>query len=159
MQRLFIEGFPAHALATILLCVSVSGIILHLLHRYERRKLYLTAPPAYHSGAGDLLVPYEDEQGMLRRLAGMRFRLDRRTGAIVAEEVESGDEGDGMLMRAADMGAGAGAEGEAKREGHASWGSAVSGPAQVLPVDVPYEYEPFTPPPFTPPLIPHSPRA
>ncbi|EMD35947.1 hypothetical protein CERSUDRAFT_115895 [Gelatoporia subvermispora B] len=175
-QRLLIESFPAHALAAFLLLVGVGGIIVHLLHRYARRKLYLTAPPgtiaaslalAYHSGIGDLLVPYEDEQGMLRRLAGMRFRLDRRTGAVVAEEIESGDEGEGMLMHAAGMGeAGAAPEGdaEAKRAMHVSWASAVSGGPPVLPVDVPYEYEPFTPPLETPPLEvqqserPHSPR-
>lgn len=38
------------------------------------------------SGFGDLLLPYDDVSRMKNNLAGLTFRLDKRTGAIVAEE-------------------------------------------------------------------------
>jgi hypothetical protein len=38
------------------------------------------------SGFGELLVPYDDEKSIQQKLSGLRFRLDRRTGAILAEE-------------------------------------------------------------------------
>jgi hypothetical protein len=59
------------------------------------RNLWLTAPPGSiaaivsltsHSGFGDLLVPYDDENSMRRKLDGLKFRLDNRTGAILAED-------------------------------------------------------------------------
>lgn len=46
------------------------------------------------SGFGDLLLPYDDEKTLERKLGGLRFRLDKRTGAIVADD--DGTERDGM---------------------------------------------------------------
>jgi hypothetical protein len=60
----------------------------------------LTSPPGTiasivaltaHSGFGELLLPYDDTATMRRKLAGLRFRLDQRTGAIVAEEANEGE--------------------------------------------------------------------
>lgn len=38
------------------------------------------------SGFGDLLLPSDDEKTLERKLNGLRFRMDRRTGAIVADD-------------------------------------------------------------------------
>lgn len=68
---------------------------MHLLHRHVRRKLYLTAAPGTvastialtsHSGFGELLYPYDDEKAIRAKLANLRFSLDGRTGAIIADE-------------------------------------------------------------------------
>ncbi len=41
------------------------------------------------SGFGELLLPYDDEATLEKKLDGIKFRLDKRTGAIVADEVSS----------------------------------------------------------------------
>lgn len=41
------------------------------------------------SGFGELLYPYDDELTLEKKLDGIRFRLDRRTGAIVADDYET----------------------------------------------------------------------
>lgn len=65
------------------------------MHQRERRKLLLAAPPGSiaaimsltsRSGFGELLLPYDDEKTLERKLSGLRFRMDRRTGAIVADD-------------------------------------------------------------------------
>ncbi|KAH9923793.1 hypothetical protein B0H21DRAFT_153867 [Amylocystis lapponica] len=100
VQRLVIEPIPTHGLASLLLVIAVTGMIVHILHRMHRRDLYLTMPPgsiaaslalAYHSGIGEILVPYDTEEDMLHKLRGLHFGLDRRTGAVVAEEREDYD--------------------------------------------------------------------
>ncbi|KAG6902393.1 hypothetical protein C0995_000598 [Termitomyces sp. Mi166 len=72
-----------------------SGIVLQILHQRERRKVLLTAPPGSigavvaltaRSGFGELLLPYDDEATLHRKLGGLVFRLDRRTGAIVVDD-------------------------------------------------------------------------
>jgi hypothetical protein len=35
------------------------------------------------------LAPYDDEHGLKEKLDGLRFRLDKRTGAIVADKAEA----------------------------------------------------------------------
>ena len=78
-----------------MIIVGFVGLVIHYLHRRARRRLWLTSPPGSiaaitsltsRSGFGELLLPYDDERRMRDNLAGLRFRLDRRTGAIVAEE-------------------------------------------------------------------------
>ena len=90
----------AHGLAAVLLAVGIVGMLVHLLHRHARRDLYLTAPPgsigasmalAFHAGFGASLTPYDDGESIGRKLRSMRFSMDRRTGAILAEEVDDGD--------------------------------------------------------------------
>jgi len=70
-----------------------------VLNRRARRKLYLTTPPGSiaaivsltsRSGFGDLLLPYDDQQKISRKLQGLRFGLDARTGAIVADDAAVG---------------------------------------------------------------------
>jgi len=39
-----------------------------------------------HSGFGELLAPYDNEEAFSRALAPLRFCLDRRTGAIIVDE-------------------------------------------------------------------------
>ena len=97
-----------HGLAVILFLIGASGIVFHIMHFRERRRLRLTSPPGTiggivsltaHSGFGTLLLPYDTERDMKRKLRGLRFSLDRRTGAIIAEDVD--DEGEGQTLWAA----------------------------------------------------------
>ncbi|KAF9221127.1 hypothetical protein BS17DRAFT_785959 [Gyrodon lividus] len=104
IPRLFVEALPAHLLSVLLIMIGLLGLIVHYIHKRTRRNLWLTSPPGSiaaivsmtsRSGFGELLLPYNDEQRMRDNLAGLTFRLDRRTGAIVAEEdlgvTEGGD--------------------------------------------------------------------
>ncbi|KIP05249.1 hypothetical protein PHLGIDRAFT_36550 [Phlebiopsis gigantea 11061_1 CR5-6] len=95
VERLVMDTLAAHALAALMIVIGLTGVALHLCHRHVRRRLYLTAAPGTiasavaltsHSGFGELLYPYDDEQAIRAKLASMRFSLDRRTGAIVADE-------------------------------------------------------------------------
>ena len=70
-------------------------MIVHVLHRGQRKKLRLSAEPGTiaaaaalvsRSGWGNLLTPYEGELTMEQRLEGLRFSFDKRTGAIVAAD-------------------------------------------------------------------------
>lgn len=85
----------AHILSALLLLLGTSIIALHIQHHSARRRVYLTHPPGSigtvlsqtsHSGFGDALFPYDDEAAMRSKLAGLRFKLDDRTGAIVVDE-------------------------------------------------------------------------
>ncbi|KIJ67191.1 hypothetical protein HYDPIDRAFT_25666 [Hydnomerulius pinastri MD-312] len=108
IPRLFVEALPAHLLSVILILIGLIGLVVHFLHKRARRNLWLTSPPGSiaaivsltsRSGFGELLLPYDDERRMRENLAGLTFRLDRRTGAIVAEEDLSGAEGlDSMAL-------------------------------------------------------------
>ncbi|KAI6094202.1 hypothetical protein F5141DRAFT_961781, partial [Pisolithus sp. B1] len=84
-----------HLLSSLMILIGITGLIVHALHARSRRKLWLTSPPGSiasivsltsRSGFGELLLPYDDESRMRSRLSGFKFRLDQRTGAIVAEE-------------------------------------------------------------------------
>lgn len=95
IPRLFVETLPAHLLSMLFICVGISSVIVHILHKRSRRNLWLTSPPGSiaaivsltsRSGFGDLLLPYDDVSRMKSNLTGLTFRLDKRTGAIVAEE-------------------------------------------------------------------------
>lgn len=95
IQRLFIETLPAHLLSPLFICIGIASLIVHILHKRSRRNLWLTSPPGSiaaivsltsRSGFGDLLLPYDDVSRMKSNLTGLTFRLDKRTGAIVAEE-------------------------------------------------------------------------
>lgn len=88
---------PSHVLAVIFLLTGAVGTVVHIIHRTMRRGIYLTAPPGSiaaivsltsHSGFGDDLLPYDDQETITGKLHGLRFRLDDRTGAIVADETE-----------------------------------------------------------------------
>ena len=77
--------------------VALFGAAIHILHRRDRMHVYLTHPPgsiaastalAYHSGFGELLLPYDDDETMARNLRALRFGFDQRTGAIYAEDLE-----------------------------------------------------------------------
>jgi len=78
-----------------MIAIGFIGFGVHYLHRRARRGLWLTSPPGSigaivsltsRSGFGQLLLPYDDERRMQERLGGLTFRIDERTGAIVAEE-------------------------------------------------------------------------
>ncbi|KAG1820009.1 hypothetical protein EV424DRAFT_1323021 [Suillus variegatus] len=95
LPRLFVESLPAHLLSILFICIGIASLIVHVLHKRSRRNLWLTSPPGSiativaltsRSGFGDLLLPYDDVSRMKNNLAGLTFRLDKRTGAIVAEE-------------------------------------------------------------------------
>ena len=94
----FISPLPAHALAILCIFTGIIGIVLHILNRRQRKKLILATPPGSiasivaltsRSGFGELLLPYDNELALEKKLDGIRFRLDSRTGAIVADDYET----------------------------------------------------------------------
>ncbi|KAF5319193.1 hypothetical protein D9619_008744 [Psilocybe cf. subviscida] len=104
VPRLVIDPLPAHFLAIILIITGIIGMLVHFNHRRQRQTLKLAAPPGSiasvvaltsRSGFGDMLYPYDDEATLEKKLDGLRFRLDRRTGAILAEDLDS-EAPDGM---------------------------------------------------------------
>ncbi|KAK7036712.1 hypothetical protein VNI00_011377 [Paramarasmius palmivorus] len=95
LPRLVINPIPGHVLALIMFLIGCIGIFLHIIHRRQRKGLFLAAPPGTiaaimsitsHSGFGQLLMPYDKEDTMRDKLSELRFRLDRRTGALVADD-------------------------------------------------------------------------
>ncbi|CAL1702679.1 unnamed protein product [Somion occarium] len=97
VEKLVIDALASIALSVIFIVIGVLGIVLHTLHLRIRRRsgLYLTTEPGSiatsvaltsHSGFGQLLYPYDDRSMMQKKLQGFRFSLDKRTGAIVADE-------------------------------------------------------------------------
>ncbi|KAJ3743101.1 hypothetical protein DFH05DRAFT_1286624 [Lentinula detonsa] len=91
--RLTINPLPGHALALFLFFIGFAGVFLHIISRRQRRGLYLSTPPgtiaatiamSAHSGFGELLMPFDDEKTLERKLSDLRFSIDERTGAIVA---------------------------------------------------------------------------
>ncbi|KAF8803177.1 hypothetical protein BYT27DRAFT_7196060 [Phlegmacium glaucopus] len=98
LPRLKIASAPAHVLAALLILTGFIGIFLHVINRNKRKRLLLATPPGSiasiisltsRSGFGELLLPYDDELTMEKKLDGLRFRLDKTTGAILADEVET----------------------------------------------------------------------
>ncbi|KAH9020401.1 hypothetical protein EDB85DRAFT_2004998 [Lactarius pseudohatsudake] len=92
VSRLYVEPVAAHALSTICFLTAAVVFFLHFWHFLERRDIYLAHPPGSigsavaltsHLGLGELLRPYGNTATFSRALAPHRFRLDRRTGAIV----------------------------------------------------------------------------
>ncbi|KAJ7280296.1 hypothetical protein C8J57DRAFT_1124912 [Mycena rebaudengoi] len=107
--RLWVDPFPAHILAFLLFGTGFLGVFLHLIGRRQRRNLFIAAPPGTiasavaltsRSGFGELLLPYDNLMTMEKKLDGLRFRLDKRTGAILADEYEPA--GDDMATRGPD---------------------------------------------------------
>ncbi|KAJ7186789.1 hypothetical protein C8R46DRAFT_1058039 [Mycena filopes] len=102
VPRLWIDPFPAHILAFMLGASGFLGVFLHLINRRQRRNLFLAAPPGSiaaavaltsRSGFGELLLPYDSIETIEKKLEGLRFRLDKRTGAILADDYEpTGDD-------------------------------------------------------------------
>lgn len=69
--------------------------MIQILHQRERRKVFIVNPPGSigviasltaRSGFGELLFPHDNEATLHRKLRGLTFRLDKRTGAIVADD-------------------------------------------------------------------------
>ena len=78
---------------------GIIGIFLHIIHRRARKRLLIATPPGSiasvvaltsRSGFGELLLPYDDKPTLEKKLDGLRFRLDQRTGAILAEDQVGG---------------------------------------------------------------------
>jgi hypothetical protein len=112
----FCSPFPAHILAFFLFATGFLGVFLQLINRRQRRNLFLAAAPGSlaaavaltsRSGFGDLLLPcvaslsplfqlyahngdhrYDDDLTIEKKLDGLRFRLDKRTGAVIADDYE-----------------------------------------------------------------------
>jgi len=98
LPSLKIVPLPAHVLAILLILTGLIGTFLQVISRRRIKKLLLAAHPGSiasaialtsRSGFGELLLPYDDELTLEKKLDGLRFRLDKRTGAIVADEVET----------------------------------------------------------------------
>ncbi|GJE93537.1 DUF3433 domain-containing protein [Phanerochaete sordida] len=103
VERLVVDTLAAHGLSALLLLIGMLGIWIHLAHARMRRALHLAAPPGTlaaavaltsHSGFGALLFPYDDARTIAGKLARLRFSLDARTGAVVADEY--GFDGEGV---------------------------------------------------------------
>ena len=86
-----------------LILTGLIGLPLMVRHRGQRQRLLLATPPGSigsivaltgRSGFGELLLPYDDALTLERKLDGLRFRLDARTGAIVADDTLAGMRGD-----------------------------------------------------------------
>lgn len=97
VERLIVDALAAHALAALLIVIGFAGVGIHLAHRRARRALRLAAAPGTlgaalaltsHSGFGALLYPYDDAPTIAAKLHALRFSLDRRTGAVVANEYD-----------------------------------------------------------------------
>ncbi|TDL20471.1 hypothetical protein BD410DRAFT_872067 [Rickenella mellea] len=93
--RLSVEKLAAYGLSTILITVGIMGLSLVTWFRHERKRIYLHAFPGSiaaalaltsRSGFGELLVPYDTRWTMKTKLDGLRFSLDSRTGAIIADD-------------------------------------------------------------------------
>ncbi|KAH8105256.1 hypothetical protein BXZ70DRAFT_1043109 [Cristinia sonorae] len=124
VERILVDELAAIALSILLILTGLVGLTIHTLHlRLRRRtKLHLTSEPGSiasalaltsRSGFGELLVPYDDEDSIARKLRGLRFMLDGRTGAIVALESEEGSEEEdvaGGYMMGEYAGGGSGSE-------------------------------------------------
>ena len=89
---------PAHILAITLILTGSLGIFLQIIGWRTRKQLLLAAPPGSiassmaltsRSGFGMRLAPYDDELTLEEKLDGLRFRLDKRTGDILAEDINS----------------------------------------------------------------------
>ncbi|KAJ7444923.1 hypothetical protein FB451DRAFT_74483 [Mycena latifolia] len=92
--RFVIDAFPAHALAAVLTLIGLSALLLHIAHSRQRRRFFLAASPGSiahiismtaHARFGEQLYPYDDDETLARKLAGLSFSLDPRTGAVVAD--------------------------------------------------------------------------
>ena len=86
---------PCHFLSSICILTAAVLLVLHFMHRRRRRNIRLAHSPGticsavaltWHSGFGELLMPYENEAQFSRKLASLRFCLDRLTGAIVLDD-------------------------------------------------------------------------
>lgn len=96
MLSLRISPLPGHFLAMCLIAIGITGIFVHFINYRQRRNLILAAPPGSiasitaltaRSGFGELLLPYDDAAQLEKKLDGIKFRLDKRTGAIVADDM------------------------------------------------------------------------
>ncbi|KAJ6502367.1 hypothetical protein C8R45DRAFT_862215 [Mycena sanguinolenta] len=94
VPRLVIDELPAHALFVVLVLVGLSALFLHIAHSRQRRRFFLAASPGSiahiismtaHARFGEKLYPYDDDETLARKLAGLSFSLDPRTGAVVAD--------------------------------------------------------------------------
>jgi hypothetical protein len=75
--------------------ISSAVLVLHFMHFKQRRQVYLahtsgtiasSVALTAHSGFGELLLPYDNQAALAHALEPFRFRLDRRTGAIVVDD-------------------------------------------------------------------------
>lgn len=89
------RSISAHLLSSLLIAIALFAMLLHVLHRRARSSLYLTSAPGSiaqivsltsHAGFGRKLFPYDNGEKLEEKLEGMRFSLDMRTGAILADE-------------------------------------------------------------------------
>lgn len=93
--RLWVDPFPAHFLAALLILTGIVGIYLHAVNRRQTKNIHLAVLPGTiggtvaltsRSGWGDLLTPYDDVIVLEQKLDDLRFTLDKRTGAIIADD-------------------------------------------------------------------------
>ncbi|KAI9450036.1 hypothetical protein BJY52DRAFT_1304974 [Lactarius psammicola] len=95
VPRLYVEPVAAHALAMICLLTAPRSLSASTFGTSVSGATSTLRPPGSigsavaltsHSGFGELLMPYDNALTFSRALAPLRFRLDRRTGAIVVDD-------------------------------------------------------------------------
>jgi hypothetical protein len=101
-SKFFYSPLPSAILSCCLILSGFIGLVVQIINYRQRKQLLLTTGPGIiasitaltaRSGFGDLLLPYDNTKELEKKLRGIRFRLDKRTGAIVADEVGEGAEG------------------------------------------------------------------
>ncbi|KAI0247421.1 hypothetical protein BJV78DRAFT_1364190 [Lactifluus subvellereus] len=102
VMRIFIPRIPCHILSSICILTAATLLVLHFMHRRQRRNIRLAHNPGticsavaltWRSDFGELLMPYENEEQFSRRLASHRFRLDS-SGAIVVDRSAMAETGE-----------------------------------------------------------------
>jgi hypothetical protein len=85
-------------LAALLILTGIVGIYLHAVNRRQTKNIHLAVLPGTiagtvsltsRSGWGELLTPYDDILVLEQKLDDLRFTLDKRTGAIIADDYRS----------------------------------------------------------------------
>ncbi|CAK5278238.1 unnamed protein product [Mycena citricolor] len=92
-SNVYFSSRPLSRLPAIL--CRLLGYILAAHPPTSKKEFFLASPPGSiatavaltnRSGWGELLLPYDSPEVIEKKLHGLRFRLDKRTGAIVADD-------------------------------------------------------------------------
>lgn len=88
-----LRPLAGHALSVFLILIGLTMIFVGIAHHQVRKGVYLASAPGSiasavtltsHSGFGMFLNPFDTDASISKKLSPLRFRLDHRTGAILA---------------------------------------------------------------------------
>jgi hypothetical protein len=92
------SDLSVHVIAAVLFIISICGVIVHVLHRVDRRELRLVLEPGtiasatYFSAETDMAAIFdgkENEKDIITALNGKSFRIDQRTNKIAMDGGDS----------------------------------------------------------------------